>query len=166
MSKLVKIPIDHFPAIYEILKEAQDKIAKMTNLDVKLSINVLGDPKHADDMVWLVLQQAISNASGISWERIIQKSRKRPLPMLKALYCYIGYKRIGGKSHTEICRDLNYHDHSDVINAIKRFQNYLDTNDEAGVKIYNKVMKTLFNRDGSFNVDQNKKFLENLEESD
>jgi chromosomal replication initiation ATPase DnaA len=143
MATIAKVPIDYFPEILRVLNNAQKEIAEITSIDVRLSINVFGEPKYADNVAWLVLQQAISNCAEISWERIKQKTRKKPIPMLKALYCYIGYKRIGGKSQKDICRDLGYNDHTDVINGIRRFQHYIDTKDPEAMKLYSRVLKVI-----------------------
>ncbi len=164
--KTVKIPIELMPMIYEVLNDAQKKISEIASIGIKLSINAIGESNDINYIAWIGLQQAISNASGLSWSKITERSRRKPLPLLKGLYSYIGYEKIGGKTLDEISKDLNYNDHTDVINAIKRFENLLDTNDEVAVKIYKKVMKTLYKRDGSLNTDPNKNFLENLEESD
>lgn len=146
MSIVSKVPIDAFPAIFKILEKAQKDISMVIGIDVKLSINVTGAPTEQHDLMWLALQQNISVHSNVPWVKITQRSKKRPLPMLKALYCYIGVKRVGGKSLMGISQDVGYTDHTDVIAAIKRFQNYLDIGEPTATRLYTKITNLMYEK--------------------
>lgn len=139
------IPVDTLPAIVRVLEHAQDSIAAITGLNIKLVINVVGEATTNTDMLWLMLQQKVCELYGVKWKEVCSPSGKQPLPMVRKLYCYFGKRHIGGRTHMQIAHDLGYINHTSVTCAIAEFSKLIDIKDAQATEHLGKLLLTFQN---------------------
>lgn len=89
----------------------------------------------------------VAESTGISVEKIKGRSRKRVVVVSRFISCYVSYL-MTGESLEDIGNALGARDHTTILHARDKAQNYLITEDEIYMKGWNLFLENskLFNR--------------------
>ncbi len=142
MGKIM-MPVDTLPAIVKLLGDTEQTIERLTGVKVSLSMSVGGRPLTGDDGEWVLLQEAVCSATGLTWKMITSKDRKRDLVTARQAYAWFGKYKIGGRSLTNIGRDLGGIDHTTVLHNIRMYDQLLSVKDDVACAIFYKINKRL-----------------------
>lgn len=135
----ITLPVQTLPAIVKLLGQTEEAIFRITGVHVKLAITVNNVPIGHEDGAWLLLQEIICAATGLTWHQIASTSRQRKLVVARQAYCWFGRNRLGGRSLKTIGHDLGGMDHTSIINAIRKYDGLLNVNDDLAKKLFNEI---------------------------
>lgn len=121
------IEINALPAVNQIISDAEEKLSAICGSKVTVLIKV----PNKEEINLLAIQRHVCDAFDVSWSDVASKSRKKSDNRVYArfAYCYLCRQFLAGLSLKSIAETI-HRDHTTVIHAVGKVQDYLDTNDK------------------------------------
>lgn len=131
------------PYIKILLEKWQTELRQL--LDTPATLVVVMDPKTSDSMSranFDTIRDVVCHVTGISYDRVLKKSRKREVVVARQLICY--WSRAMTKfSLKEIGLLIGGKDHTTVIHSCNAVNNLLKTGDNMMTEAYYQVQRLL-----------------------
>lgn len=133
----MKNPLTLYPELEPVMKKCQEEMAKIIGCPITVDIHIVKVHRLREHHLALIVSEAV----GMPWKEITNKTRKATAVIGRQLYAYFARTELD-KTLSKIGEDLGT-DHSTALWSVRKVEDMIATNDDLYCPLLDTVKKRI-----------------------